>query len=322
MTSAIPFATTTLDLIDVFPNQRVEPGRAAAFVVLLSFLVSFGFIRTSARLMRSPKVPWWPGSVTTESGLHIHHMVWGIWLMIVCGFAAFATDLYAPWWWITAMGFGVGAGLTLDEFALWLHLDDVYWSDEGRSSVDAVIFAALAAGLVVIGLRPFGFDDSGSVIATVVIGAVNIPSAAITLLKGRLVWGALAIFIPIVGLVFIFRIAKPNSPWAHWFYEKRHPEKMEKARRRFGEHKRTARLGRLLDDAIGGRPTDELGDAAGTGPDDHGAGAGDAPRRAASPADAAADPNAPPVDVEGAAAGARSADDAAKTAPASATPGM
>ena len=271
MTSAIPFANDTLVLIDVFPDRGAEPGRASAFIVLLAFLVSFGFIRTSARLMRSPKVPWWPGSVTTESGLHIHHMVWGIWLMIICGFAAFATDLNSPWWWITSIGFGVGAGLTLDEFALWLHLDDVYWSDEGRSSVDAVIFAAMLAGLAVIGLHPFGLDDAGSVTATAVIATVNVVSAAITLLKGRLVWGALAVFIPIVGLVFMCRLGKPNSPWAHWFYEKRNPHKLEKSERRFAEHKRTSRLGRRLDDAIGGRPTDELGEhgaAADTVPED------------------------------------------------------
>src|SRR3954467_915935 len=101
--------------------------RTSVLLVFAAFLISFLFIRTSARLMRSPRVPWWPGSVTTEGGLHIHHLVWGISLLLLAGFVAFATDLAAPWLQITAIGFGIGAGLTLDEFALWLHLDDVYW---------------------------------------------------------------------------------------------------------------------------------------------------------------------------------------------------
>ena len=50
-------------------------------------------------------------------------------------------------------------GLTLDEFALWLHLEDVYWSEEGRSSVDAVIFAAIIGGGLIVGFVPL---DAGA----------------------------------------------------------------------------------------------------------------------------------------------------------------
>ena len=257
----IAFANDIVEFVNLTPKNGLEPGRAAAFVVLLAFLLSFAFIRTSARLTRSPKVPWWPGGVETEGGLHIHHMVWGIWLMIICGFAAFATDLTSPWWWITSAGFGIGIGFTLDEFALWLHLDAVYWSDEGRSSIDAVIFVAMLAGFVVIGFRPFGLDDTGSVVGTAGIVTITIVCASVTLLKGRLGWGALAVFIPIIGLFFCFRLAKPNSPWAHWFYGKRNPSKMQKARDRFPEHRRTARLGRRIDEILGGKPTEAAPDA-------------------------------------------------------------
>src|SRR3712207_8147733 len=59
-------------------------------------LASFLFIRTSARLMRSPKVPWWPGSVQTEGGLHVHHLVFGIVLMLALGFAL-ALQPPSPW---------------------------------------------------------------------------------------------------------------------------------------------------------------------------------------------------------------------------------
>src|ERR671927_895743 len=122
-----------------------EEAARAGLSLLAAMLVSFLFIRTSARLMRSPKVPWWPGSVTTEGGLHLHHLVWGIILILLAGFLGFATDPGPPWGEVLAALFGIGAGLTLDEFALWIHLDDVYWSQEGRASIDAVIVATVIA---------------------------------------------------------------------------------------------------------------------------------------------------------------------------------
>ena len=120
------------DLIVVNPfGDRLQPGPGAAVVVLVAFLVSFLAIRTSARLTRS--VSWWPGGIETEGGVHIHHLVFGICLMLFCGFLAFAAPLDSPWWHLVAIGFGVGAGFTLDEFALWVRLEDVYWSNEGRA---------------------------------------------------------------------------------------------------------------------------------------------------------------------------------------------
>src|SRR2546423_817962 len=187
------------DIVHDVVNAHSTHGRGPAFLVLLAFLLSFGFIRTSARLMRSPKVTWWPGSVTTDSGLHIHHLVWGISLLLLSGFVAFATELGPPWLHITAVVFGIGAGLTLDEFALWVHLKDVYWSDEGRSSVDAVILSAAFAALVVIGVRPFGLDEFSSVAGTISVTAVCVLLAAVTFLKGRVMLGVIAIFIPLVG---------------------------------------------------------------------------------------------------------------------------
>ena len=79
--------------------------------------------------------------------------------MMLCGFVAFAAPLEAPWWHLVAIGFGVGAGFTLDEFALWVRLEDVYWRDEGRASFDAVVCSCAFAALVVLGARPFGLDD-------------------------------------------------------------------------------------------------------------------------------------------------------------------
>lgn len=242
-------------------SPAIEPGRSAAFLVLLSFLVTWVFIRTSARLMRSPKVTWWPGSVTTDSGLHVHHMVFGIILMMLAGFTAFATNLGSPWWEITAIAFGIGIGLTLDEFALWLHLEDVYWSEEGRSSIDAVVIAVLFAGLIVIGVRPLDVDSSGGLAITIGSAVLVIVLAGITFMKGRLFLGVVAFFLPFIGLYCVCRLAKPDSMWAKLHYKDstehgRH--KMERAIKRWPPDRRAKRMGRKFQDAVGGTPTAEL----------------------------------------------------------------
>ena len=239
--------------LDLFSSKH-EPGQESAFLILLAFLVSFLAIRTSARLMRSPRVPWWPGSVEA-GGVHIHHLVWGISLLLLAGFVAFVSDLYAPWWQITAVAFGIGAGLTLDEFALWLYLKDVYWAAEGRDSVDAVIVAALLAGLVVFGIQPFDVDETTSVVGTAAVVAVVALLAATAFLKGRMLLGVVSIFVPVVGLVTALRLAKPTSPWARWVYRGQRAGKLDRAHRRYSDDRRSVELGRRLRDAIGGAPS-------------------------------------------------------------------
>jgi hypothetical protein len=75
--------------------------------------------------------------------------VWGILLLLVVGYiwlieAGTGSNLLSS---LTAVGYGVGAALALDEFALWLNLQDVYWTGPGRESIDAVVI--FAAGLSV-----------------------------------------------------------------------------------------------------------------------------------------------------------------------------
>jgi hypothetical protein len=239
--------------LDLFTSAP-EPGRESAFLLLLAFLVSFLFIRTSARLARSPRVTWWPGSVEA-GGVHLHHLVWGISLLLVAGFAAFVTDLYAPWWQITAIAFGIGAGLTLDEFALWVYLKDVYWSAEGRDSLDAVIVAAVLAGLVVAGVQPFELDDTGSLVGAIAAAVVVLALAAIAFGKGRILLGAISMFVPVVGLYAAVRLARPGSPWASRRYRGERAPKLERARERFGPEQRGEVVRRRFLDAIGGAPS-------------------------------------------------------------------
>jgi hypothetical protein len=234
--------------LDLSPSSP----RGPALIALTSFLVSFACIRTSARLSRSPRVGWWPGSVRTGSGVHIHHLVWGISLLLISGFVGYATEFTAPWMHITAVGFGVGAGLTLDEFALWLHLEDVYWAQEGRTSLDAMILATVFAIVVALGVRPVGLSNPGNTLASIGAVVILVLLSGITFMKGRFVLGIVALNLPLVGVYTAIRLATPDSPWARWRYR---GEKLERSRRRFRPDRPSARRRERLLDVIGGVPS-------------------------------------------------------------------
>ena len=239
------------EIVSVDPfGERLRPGAGAGAVVLVAFLLSYLGIRTSARLTRS--VPWWPGGVETEGGVHLHHLVWGICLMLLCGFLAFAAPLSSPWWHLVAIGFGVGAGFTLDEFALWVHLEDVYWTEAGRSSFDAVVSTTAFAGLVVLGTQPFGLDDPGSIAGTAVAVALVLGLACLCFAKSRVFLGIIGIFIPFCALWGAVRLAHPRSLWARRRYD---AAKLERARARFALDRPMMRVGRRAEDLIAGAPT-------------------------------------------------------------------
>ncbi len=226
-------------------------GQRAGLVLLGAMLLSFGFIRMSTRLMRSPKVPWWPGSIR-PGGLHIHHLVFGIVLIMLAGFAQFAVQPDSPWLEILAALFGVGVGLTLDEFALWLHLEDVYWSEEGRRSVDAVILAAIIGGGLVLGLAPISSQDTGSLGPLLATLALVLGFCLLAALKGKL-WSAVGgIFFAPIGLVAAIRLALPGSPWARRRYAPG-SRKLASAEARDQRHRRRRRR---LQDLIGGAPSE------------------------------------------------------------------
>ena len=234
--------------VDPF-GARLAPGPGAGFVVLVAFLVSFLAIRKSARLTRS--VSWWPGGVETD-GVHIHHLVWGIVLMLLCGFLAFAAPLAAPWWHLVAIGFGVGAGFTLDEFALWVRLEDVYWAEEGRTSFDAVVCTVAFAALVVVGTRPFGLDEPASIAGTAAAVTVVAGLAIVCFAKDRVLLGVVGLFVPVVAVIGAVRLARPNSPWARWRYD---DDRKARAARRFASDRPLTRTERRAADLIAGAPT-------------------------------------------------------------------
>jgi lysyl-tRNA synthetase class 2 len=243
---------------DFWEHQLVDHGRQYLFLVFVGFIGAFGFIRLSARLMRSPRVPWWPGSVVSEGGVHLHHLVWGITMMMVAGVISFSL-LASGWWYeVCAVVFGVGMGLTIDEFALWIYLDDVYWSREGRSSIDASVIALAFMGLILVGgfsidiNVPAPFNALGTALVVVVILVLSI----FCFLKQRVFHGAIGLLVPPIALYGTVRIAKPDSPWARRFYGERRPRKQAKAEHRFRPDRRTEHVKERVRDAIGG-VTDE-----------------------------------------------------------------
>jgi hypothetical protein len=229
-----------------------DRGQRAGFVLLAGFLGAWLFIRTSARLIRDPRITWWPGSVETKSGLHIHHLVWGICTVLITGFLSFALRPGSPTLEILAALFGIGTGLTLDEFALWLRLQDVYWADEGRESVDAVIIATVFGALVVLGVAPFDVGNETSIATIAAIVGVDILYCLVCALKGKIMLAVWGVFIPFIAIVGAIRLAKPGSPWAR----RRYPEGSRKLARATERYTRLRRRRTRFFNLIAGAPSE------------------------------------------------------------------
>ncbi len=249
---------TATILSDFWNDQILADEKQGLFLVLVGFILSFAFIRMSTRLMRSPRVPWWPGSVVSEGGVHLHHLVFGIVTMMISGTLGLAALGDSPYAEICAFLFGIGAGLTIDEFALWVYLEDVYWAEEGRSSIDATVIAAAGMMLILLGFSPFSFD-TGSAEETVVsiVGAAALFAlVASCFAKQRVLHGTVGFFVFPIALYGALRLGKPGSPWARRRYAERRPAKQAKAEARFPPDRRTERFKNAFRDIVGGKPSE------------------------------------------------------------------
>ncbi|WP_242907656.1 hypothetical protein [Actinomadura terrae] len=235
-----------------FTREIVDSGRLRLFVFLVAFIAAFLFIRFSVRMIRRG-ARWWPGNVT-PGGHHVHHVIFGLVFMCVGGISgllvADGTSALAG---VLAGVFGVGTALVLDEFALVLHLDDVYWSDEGRLSVQVVFIAIALCGLALLGLRPLGIgDEEGTVWAITLTLLFNLLVTLVALVKGKVWTGLIGLFIGIVAIVGAIRLARPNSPWARRRYgDRKLARAAARDRRLRGPFQR---LGTRLSDLIAGSP--------------------------------------------------------------------
>ena len=213
-----------------FQAQIVHTGRLPLFCFFVAFVASFVCIRLSVRLIRA-QVPWWPCNLRAGA-VHVHHMVFGVVFMGIGGVAELAAPLHSLAWRSgPAALFGLGTALVLDEFALILHLRDVYWTNEGRLSIDAVFVAAGVTALLLIGASPVGVKSvadyhhipgsPAAVVTLILTVAVLFVLAGITLLKGKIWTGLLGLLLPLALIVGAIRLGRPGSPWARWRYPQR-----------------------------------------------------------------------------------------------------
>lgn len=245
-----------------FTHEISDTGRLRLFCFFVAFIVAFVFIRLSVRMIRA-QVSWWPGNVT-PGGRHIHHVIFGLVFMCVGGVGGLAitsdsSGLAAA----TAAIFGVGTALVLDEFALVLHLEDVYWADQGRLSVEVVFITIALCGLLLVGLRPLGVDDLVDQNGSSATGLLNIALvllfdlcvAVIALIKGKTWTGLIGLFIGVLALVGAIRLARPNSPWARRYYSPGSRKERRAITRERRYRRPLERLGTTLGDMIAGGPS-------------------------------------------------------------------
>jgi hypothetical protein len=232
----------------------IAAGKLPLMLCFVSF-VTFVSTRTITRLIRDGRGPF---RNVTAGGTHVHHSVPGIILLMIGAFTAVGGPGTLRWLSFSAIAVGIGTSLVLDEFALILHLQDVYWSGEGQLSVEAVSLVAACLGLALVGFSPLRVPDIGTAERLLRVSATGILVidaclALVCILKGKYRTGLFGLFLPPVGLIGAMRLARPNSIWARRRY---HGKRLEHATRRaadFDRHWKPVQAD--WEDFIGGRPS-------------------------------------------------------------------
>lgn len=240
-------------MLSWYQSFFVDTGRSAALWLIIGFLVTFAITRSVTLKIRArnaaeaanptPVVeaaePAKKGLINDIhiGGVHVHHQVWGILLVLLVGLVEFRYRPESPWAEVLGALFGIGAALALDEFALWLHLEDVYWSEEGQKSIDAVLIAVVVGAALLVGVSPVGdltaLQEQGF-IYTVVFLVAHISLCILTMLKGKPITGLIGLPVPFFAYVGAIRLAKPTSFWARRWYG---PKKMARAQARFADNR-------------------------------------------------------------------------------------
>jgi hypothetical protein len=230
---------------------RLQPMMWMFVAILVTFLAT----RFVTRMIRNGRGGGAGLGNVQLGGNHIHHQVFGILIIIGTGIVLVSQQPRGAALDVAAAIFGAGVGLTVDEFALWLHLKDVYWTDQGRASVDA-IFCVLVITGVLIGGANFLTGNLGSAAwwSSVATISVNLVLCLICMLKGKVVTGVIGIVIGVVALIGAIRLAKPGSWWAVRRYASR-PRRASRAARRYDQ--RYQERWNRLKDLVAGAPTQD-----------------------------------------------------------------
>ncbi|MCA2243004.1 hypothetical protein JF781_11585 [Mycobacterium sp. WUMAC-067] len=252
-----------------FEHDIHDRGHLPLLCCLVAFILTFFVTRTFVRLIRhrvenGRPTKWWHPRNVHVGGVHIHHVTFGVVLTLLSGLTlvTLSIDGHEPQFMAAATFFGIGAALVLDEYALILHLSDVYWSEDGRTSVDAVFAAVAVAGLLMMGLHPLMFflpiwHDANSWPLRAAVGgamALTLPLAVVVVLKGKVWTGLLGMFLVILLVIGAIRLSRPHAPWARWRYSTQ-PDKMRRALQRERRLRRPVVRAKLyLQCAIAGTP--------------------------------------------------------------------
>jgi hypothetical protein len=138
---------------DALDRHIPDTPRRRLLLSAVSFFITFGGVRALTWSIHNHIGPFHDIQM---GGRHIHHLVWGIILLLLVGYGwmidagGTATSWKLAGRRLPCLLYGAAAALTLDEFALWLNLRDVYWAREGRASLDAVV---LFATFLIIGIE-------------------------------------------------------------------------------------------------------------------------------------------------------------------------
>src|ERR1700690_1729211 len=198
----------------------IAAGKLPLMLCFVSFVVTFASTRTITRLIRDGRGPFRNVAV---GGTHIHHSVPGIILLMIGAFTAIGGPGTLGWLSFSAIAVGIGTSLVMDEFAMILHLQDVYWSGEGQLSVEAVSLTAACLGLSLVGFSPFGIKDADSIELSLRLTATGGLAAdgvlaLICVLKGKYRTALFGLFLPPVAIFGALRLARPASIWARHRY--------------------------------------------------------------------------------------------------------
>src|SRR5215467_4236035 len=196
-----------MNLFGFFPGYEAhvyDAGREPAFLMLVAFVLTLAGTRFYTRMAR---IRGWGSAHVGD--VHVHHLVPGIVMTLVAGGLALGLEPPELWVAFLAIVFGAGAALVLDEFAMLLHLDDVYWTTEGRASIDACMAAVAFLALAILATFPLP-TDTGSDRLTRALGdgliALGAAFVVVTMLKGKLKLGLFGIVFPPLSVIGAFRL--------------------------------------------------------------------------------------------------------------------
>jgi hypothetical protein len=205
---------------DWWQQNIIDAEKVPLLLCSAAFVLTFLATRAITRMIRAGVGPFRDN--VRPGGTHVHHAVYGVVLLVLGALVAVGPS-GSPYEELAAVAVGAGTSLVLDEFALILHLRDVYWTKQGRLSVEMVSLTAACLMFALVGVLPYGIEDVGPAELTVRAGlaTVSVVHALVVVVcaaKGKYRTALFGWFVPGIAWVGAVRLARPDSMWArHWY---------------------------------------------------------------------------------------------------------